>query len=278
MRALLFGAQYHLGKSIAIELRKSGYSVCAVVENSKQFECISSLVNEVAIVDLHDSQSLLSAFKEGDVVISCLRRNYDLTPDTSCPKMDVDFTYNRTILDCLKYQAVEKFIYISAFEDDRNSVMKHFYEELQNSRLPITFIEPTLSFRALVELIQFSLKNRISCNKYHMNRFNPICETDVAKLVVKAIQSENKIIYAGGANTYSLKEAIDMVSVFLRIEPKIITIPEWLIKPILFILKWGDKKAYDKLNLYFTLIQSISVSPSFGNRSFSEYLKSLQTV
>ncbi len=276
-KALLAGATGYLGSYLAKELKEQGYQVHALVRNTKKLVGIKEYIDEVIVGEITKPETLTGSCEGIDVVISSIgitRQKDGLT------YMDVDYQGNKNLLDQAQQNKVSKFVYVSVINAHLMMDLKMiqakvlFEEKLKGSGLDYAIIRPTGFFSDMLEFLKMAQKGRVSLFGYGENKINPIHGGDLAIVCVSALKTPDKEINVGGPETFTFREIAELAFKVLNEEAKISTLPMWMIRLILPLMRtFTSSKTYGPLEFMMTIMTTDVIGDSFGAEKLAEYYK-----
>jgi uncharacterized protein YbjT (DUF2867 family) len=278
-KVLLFGATGNLGKEIAKELKAQGYEFTAVVRNTDKAAELNSLTTNCIVADVTNRAAIKDICKGFDVVISSLGKSVSLNDKSKPGFYDIDFKANNSILEEAKKSGVKKFVYVSALGAENYlhlnyfKVHHDFSEALIQSGINYSIIKPPAIFCAFIDVIAMAKKGQLMHIGAGDKKTNPIYEGDLAKVCVDSINHTNKIVEAGGKKVYTRKELNQIIQEAVKPGKKIGTMPLFMLKMGLPMLKLANKNTYDKFAFYTEVLLHDVIAPQIGEMKFEEYVK-----
>ncbi|HEU4472737.1 MAG TPA: SDR family oxidoreductase [Flavisolibacter sp.] len=276
---LLFGGTGSLGTQIARELYLAGYRLTAVVRNEKKAAQVKGLVHKTLIADITDPGAISGLCRGFEIVVSSLGK--PVSPnDRSKPSFQaIDLDANTAILNDAVEQGVRKFIYISAFGAERYRHLEYFRvhhefeQRLRASGIDYSILRPPALFSAFRDLVEMARKGRLMNMGKGERLTNPIDEADLARICLEAIDQPYSITEAGGQEILSRKQINQLIQDVAAPGKKIRTIPLWLVKGALPLLKLADRNAYDKMAFFTEVMEHDTVAPRLGTSRLKTYLE-----
>lgn len=277
-KVLLFGATGNLGKEIAAELKHQDYDLTIVVRKGKT-DSLARLTSNCIVADVTDQRSLADICKGYDIVISSLGKSVSPNDKSKPSFYDIDFTANSNILREAKNSGIKKFVYVSAFEAEKNlhleyfKVHHEFSEMLKQSGINYSIIKPPAIFCAFIDMISMAEKGRLLTIGAGNSKTNPIYEGDLAKICVNSIKENNVSIEAGGKNIYTRKQLNEIIQKEVNPNKKVRSIPIGMFKFSLPMIKMFNKNMFDKFAFFVEVMQHDTVAPQIGEMKFEDYIK-----
>ncbi len=272
---LVTGATGYLGRYVIKELKKQNYRVRALARNANKLDDVRKQIDEIFEAEVTRPETLKGICDGIDVVISSVgitRQKDGLT------YMDVDYQGNKNLLDLAKKNNVSKFIYISVLNAHLMKDLKIvqakelFVDELKASGLDYAIIRPTGFFSDMLDFLNMAQKGRLSLFGNGENKINPIHGADLAEVCVNSLDTHEKEINVGGPDTLTYKEIAELAFKVLNKEPKISTLPLWLIRIILPLMRiFTSSKTYGPLEFMMSVMTMDVVGDLYGKESLSDF-------
>ena len=278
-KVLLFGATGNLGKEIAKELHRQQYDLTIVVRSEAKAQSLAQITTNYIIADVCQAATLQNITGAYDIVISALGKSVSPNEKSKPTFKEVDLDGNTHILHFAKERGVKKFVYVSAFHAERHQHLEYFKvhhqfsQRLQDSGMDYSIIKPPAIFSAFLDIIEMAKKGRLVNIGKGDKKTNPIYEGDLAKVVVDAIHQTNATIEAGGKNVYTRKQLNEIINREVNKHKKLRTVPIFLFKTFLPIIRMYDKNTADKFAFFIEVLQHHTVAPLIGEMSFENYVK-----
>jgi uncharacterized protein YbjT (DUF2867 family) len=194
--------------------------------------------------------------------------------------MDVDYQANLNLLNEAKSAGVKKFIYVSAINGDKYRHLKifeakeKFVDALKSSDLDFTVIRPNGFFSDMKDFLDMAGKGKVYLFGNGEQKFNPIHGEDVAIVCLKAIGSKSNEIIVGGPDILTLNEIGEMALEALQKPKKIVHLPDWLRKFVIWALRiFTPSKFYGPIEFFLTLMAEDNIAPRFGNKRLKTFFK-----
>lgn len=279
MKIILFGATGNLGKAIAIELKKQGYRITAVVRNRNKSNELESIADEIITADVTNPSDLISVCNGYDIIISSLGKSISPNDKSKPTFYDIDYLGNFNILNEAIKSRIKKFVYVSAFHSEKYlhleyfKVHQEFSEKLISSGLDYSIIKPPAIFSAFIDMIKMAKKGQLVNIGLGDKKTNPIYEGDLAKICISSFSEQKSIIEAGGKSIYTRKQLNEIVQNAINPSKSIKNIPLVIFKWLLPIIKIFDKNTFDKFAFFIEVIQHDTIAPLLGSMTFEEYIR-----
>lgn len=278
-KILLAGATGYLGGYILKEIEKSEYQNRIVVRNKSKLKNLPELKSEIVLAELTKPDTLKYICEGIDVVISTVgitRQKDGLT------YLDVDYRANRNLLNEAVKHGVQKFVYVSVLNGEKLKNLKiceakeRFVDELKNSKVNYCIIRPNGFFSDMTEFYNMAKKGRIYLFGDGEHKVNPIHGEDLAKIIMKNVETEAKEIIIGGPETLTQNQIAEIAFKVLGKEVKTTFLPDWIRKNILsFARTFMSSKTYGPLEFFLTIMAMDMVAPEYGNHTLKAYFENL---
>jgi len=285
-KVLVAGASGYLGRHVVREFSERGYAVRALVRNQEKLADegpnleppIASFVNEVIKGDATDRASLKDACKGVDIVFSCM----GLTkPQDNVTSEEIDHLGNKALLEDALSHGVKKFIYTSVFNAENmmgvDVVKAHelFVRDLQDSGMPFTVIRPTGYFSDMGMFFDMARSGHMFLLGNGENHVNPIHGADLAKVCVDAVESSEREINAGGPDTFTFNETIDMAFEAVGKKTWVTHLPLWVGGAALFVTGIFNKSLAGVLAFAVSVSGLDNVAPATGTHHLRDFYREL---
>ena len=276
-KVLVAGATGYLGRYLVKELKKQGYWVRALARNANKLDNLSEHIDEVFEAEVTKPETLKGICDAIDAVISSIgitRQKDGLT------YMDVDYQGNKNLLDLAVENNVSKFIYISVLNAHLMKDLKGiqakilFEDKLKESGLDYVVIRPTGFFSDMLEFLKMAQKGRVSLFGSGVNKINPIHGADLAEVCVQLLDKPEKEMNVGGPEIFTFREIAELAFRVLNKEPKISTLPVWMIRIILPVLRtFTSSKTYGPLEFMMSVMTMDVMGGRYGKEKLSDFFK-----
>lgn len=278
MKILVAGAGGMLGKEIVKSLNSKGIVPDGLAFCSKEFERINSPLGRKLCLDVTKPQQLDGICKGVDIVISTI----GITRlDAQITHMDVDYQGNLNLLNEAKKAGVKNFVFICPAGTDKGHTdvplfeAKYLFEqELQKSGIGWLIFRSGGFYKDLADYGKTCEKGKSYVINGGVNKFTPIAVTELAKIMVEdSLRERNKIIEVGGPEDLSWIDACRICAEELGVKTKTVSVPGWLCRLTLWLIKPFSHKYYamGKLLLYSSTHDLIT--PKRGTLKFADYVK-----
>ena len=274
---LLAGATGYLGGYIAKGLVEESFNTKLIARSTKKLKFFESKTVKIIKAEVTKQETLKGIFEGVTTVISTVgitRQKDGLT------YMDVDYQANLNLLNEAKRAGVKKFIYVSAINGNKYRHLKifeakeKFVDALKNSGLDFTVIRPNGFFSDMKDFLDMAKKGKIYLFGNGEQKFNPIHGEDLAIVCLQAINATSKEIIVGGPDVLTLNEIGEMALDALEKPIKIIHLPDWVRKLVIWTLRtFTSSKTYGPLEFFLTLMASDNIATRFGARRLYGFFK-----
>lgn len=278
-KVILFGATGHVGRKVAEELARQNFELTVVIRNNGKAHYFKDIQAKIVHADVLKPDSLRGICDGQKVVISTLGKSVSPNDWSKPTFRQVDLEGNGNILNEAQKSGVKKFIYLSAFHAEKYpdlnyfAVHEQFSRILINSGIDYSVIKPPAIYSAFLDMIDLASKGRLVSIGTGEFKTNPIYEGDLAKIIVDNIHQTNSIVEAGGKNIYSRIQMLEIIQQNVNPANKIQKLPLELVKMVLPVLSIINKNAYDKFAFFLKVMNTDTLAPQIGERSFEEYIK-----
>ncbi len=281
-KILVAGASGRLGKALIGELRRRGYKTRALVRDSARLNGSAPLAGEVFTGDARRAGTLKGVCEGVGAVISAMGASLKLarTGDGGGYR-EVDLGANLNLLECARRAGVRKFVYVSLHGAEQMrghgyvDAHEEFVAALAASGLDHTVVRPTGFFYVFEEIFKMAERGRVMMVGEGGVRTNPVHEEDVARECADAVEVGEKELHVGGPETYTRREIAELAFAALKREPKISSLPPWLVRSLLKPVRLYDQRLYDFCDFGVAASTTDLVAPPAGTRSFKKYFEQL---
>ncbi|NBI29855.1 SDR family oxidoreductase [Chengkuizengella marina] len=279
---LVAGATGYLGRYIVNELSDHGYKVKVLVRNPKSlnhqgkyFEpAVINKINEIIEGDITKPKTLKGMCTGVDYVFTSVgitKQKDGLT------YMDVDYQGNLNLLREAESSNVKKFMYIHVLGDHLDvpvlQAKKRFVQELKQSPINHLIVKPTGYFSDLTEYLEMAAKGKVYLIGDGNNKMNPIHGRDLAKFCVNHFEKDNVELEVGGPEVLSYKKIATLAFKSLNQKEKVMSVPIWIVKPLIRMLKIFNKRYYALALFFCTVMTNDIVASTYGKIKLETYYK-----
>ncbi len=272
---LVAGSTGYLGRHIVGELLESGRSFRAIARNPKPLLDLGVRPESIEPRLVTEPESLVGSCEGIDTVISTVgitRQKDGLT------YMDVDYQANRNLLDEAIRAGVRKFIYVSALHGEKLRHLKifeakeRFVDELEASGLDYTIVRPNGFFSDMADFLKMAERGRVFLFGDGSRKLNPIHGADLAKVIIQAINGNEKTLEIGGPDILSHEEIATLALKANGKKPRILHLPDWLRRvAIALTRRFTPVAVYGPLEFFLTTMQSDYVAPQHGTERLGDF-------
>ncbi len=274
---LLAGATGYLGKYIAEELERQQIEAKLLARNVQKLSQFENAHSTIINAEVTRPETLKGWFDNVGVVISTIgitRQRDGLT------YLEVDYQANVNLLKEAQQAEVKKFIYISAINGSKYRKLKifeakeKFVDELKSSGLDYTIIRPNGFFSDMGEFLSMAKSGKVYLFGRGKYKLNPIHGTDLAKICVKAIDSNEKEINVGGPDILT-QNKIAILALKAYSKPlKVVHLPDWIRRFMIWIMRtFTPVKIYGPVEFFLTLMGNNQVAPTYGEHHLEDFYK-----
>ncbi len=278
-RVLVAGASGYLGQFVVKAFKARGYSVRALARNAEKLDAISDYVDESAIGEVTNPESLEGVCDGIDIVFSSVgitRQKDGLT------YRDVDYQGNRNLLTAAEAAGVAKFVYVHVLGAEQ---MQHvalvqskqaFVDELEQSGLESAVVCPSGFFSDIEEFFEMARSGRVYLFGDGSNRINPIHGADLAEVCVDAAESDARNIEVGGPEVFTYRQIADLAFDVLDKPAKIVSTPRALIRALVGAMRWlTPVRIYGPLQFLTSVMTTDVVGEARGDRRLTNHFRAL---
>lgn len=284
---LIVGATGYIGNAVVAEAVKQGYDVIAVTRSSTRDRRFDGA--DVTLADVADPASIAKAFdRKIDIVISCLACRSGTASDFD----DIDYKATVNVLNAARENGTDQFILLSAIcvrkpELPLQLAKLKMEDELIRSGMAYTIVRPTAYFWVFdsqTRLIRNG-KPGFLIGSGDQASHNPISKEDLAEFMVGSIGNSermDRIHIIGGPETpeniVTYKDALLMVFESMGKEPKLISIPCWLFRAFIRLVRFVglfSRKAnvfseFLRITYYYT--NDDMRAPGYGSMTIRQHM------
>lgn len=274
-KIIVAGSTGYLGRHIVKELQFRGLAFQAIARSSKNLLKLGLNKSQITVTEVTDPESLKGIMNRGDVLISTvgITRQKD-----GLSYMDVDYQANMNLLHEAKSAGVSKFIYVSAIGGEKMRHLKimeakeQFVDALKLWGLDYSVIRPNGFFSDMRDFLDMAKKGRVYLFGDGEFKLNPIHGADLAKVIIDAIDSEEKEINVGGPDILSQNEIAALALKAWKRPIKVSHIPDWVRRSLLTLLrKLTSSKTYGPYEFFLTMMAHDNVAPRYGVHRLEQY-------
>lgn len=271
---LVAGGTGYLGNYVLRELLDKGYKTRAIVRNSNKISIKNTLL-EVIEGEVTEKNSLEGICDGVEVVISTVgitRQKDGLT------YMAVDYQANLNLLEEAQRAGVQQFIYVSAINGDKYRDLKifeakeRFVDALKASGLDYVVLRPNGFFSDMKDFLAMAKNGRVYLFGDGNYRLNPIDGADLAEFCVDSIGKEAAELTIGGPDMFTQNELAELALEAWGNKGKIIHLPDWIRRVIIFILRTvTSSKTYGPIEFFLTVMGADNLAPKYGKKRLNHF-------
>ncbi|MEO1109715.1 SDR family oxidoreductase [Ruegeria sp. THAF33] len=235
------GATGYLGRHIAKLYLSSGWHVRALVRNSEQARVSGLDASEYFVGEATRPETLRGAMDGVDLVISSLgitRQRDGLTYE------EVDYQANVNLLEEALAAKVGHFAYIHVLNADKMpdvplvAAKQAFADRLDAAPITSTIVAPSGFFSDMADFLNMAKSGRVWLFGTGHLRLNPIDGSDLARVVMSAIEEGRTFVPVGGPDIFTQTELAEAAFAALGQPAKITYLPDLTRRLALKILPW----------------------------------------
>ena len=277
-RVLVAGATGYLGGFVAREFKARGYFVRALARSPEKVEYLCDSTDEIVKAEVTRPDTLEHICDGIDVVFSSIgiTRQKD-----GLSFRDVDYQGNKNLLEVALRAGVRKFVYVSAFNGPSlrhlGIVKAHedFVDELKASGIDHAVLRPTGYYSDMGEVFEMARKGRVWLIGSGANPVNPIHGADLAVACANAMEGDRTDINVGGPLIITWREVAALAFEVLGRPAKVTRIPEWLMWPMVRLVRLFNRHQGDLLAFFTTMATTDVVAPSTGTYTLGVHFRDL---
>ena len=273
-RVLVAGATGYLGRYIVEELIKRNYQVRVLIRKESQKQLFPA-VNDFYVSEVTQAETLIGICENIDWVFSSIgitRQKDGLT------YMDVDYNGNLNLLNEAEKSEVNSFLYVSAIGGDKLRHLKifeakeKFVDKLKSSDLNYTVMRPNGFFSDMKDFLGMAKKGKVYLFGHGNFKLNPIAGSDLAKICVNKMDSDEKEVIVGGPDVLTQNELAELALNAWGKKIKIIHLPDWTRKFIIWSVRnFTSSKTYGPIEFFMTLMGFDNVAPQYGTIQLEDF-------
>ena len=285
-KVLVVGASGYLGRYVVNEFKERGYYVRVLVRNPEKIKtpgpygepAVYSIADEIILSDVACTESLDGLCEGIDIVFSSLEMT---SPDSKRNNYDVDYLDNRRILHQAVVEKVSRFIYVSAFNEDKvhdlplNRAHELFVADLKASGLSWAVIRPNGYFSDMGRYFSMARTGHMFMVGNGDKKMNPVHGADIAKVCADAVNGDCRKITVGGPDIYTFREIMEMAFHACGKTPWITQFPMWLVDGIHMAVRFFNSNLAELMSFAVEDVKFDHVSPAYGNRHLKNFFAEL---
>ena len=279
-KILIAGASGALGMEVLDLLQREGHELRVLVNSSESAERVSKYTSDIWTADASEGNSKIKDItKDISTVVSALGKSVSLFTNRGKTFVENDFYANSNILDDALRNDVSRFVYVSikgaekALDFEIAKSHKMFEDALQASGIDYTIIRPVGFFSGLNDLAIMAKRKIIPIVGDGKARTNSIHQKDLAKVVLKYLETGPELIEVGGPVVHTRMEMAEMVK--KKIGAKIISVPKKMAEMGIVLPELLQMDISAKLNYFKYVTTHDMIGEKHGEITFEEYLETL---
>lgn len=276
------GATGHLGQWIVRALHARGFRVRAISRQAEKLQIFANLPGlETCVADCRDAQQAGRAVAGATMVISALGASVSMFSFRDRLGLaDSDLRANCNLICEAEKAAVRQFLYVSTMHDDHTAeltyvrVHRQIEHQLGSSALSAVIIRPTGFYYALAQMTDMASFGCLPRIGDGQARTNPIDEQELAHFCVDAMLRGPGTYPVGGPQVLSRTDILRAVLAAAHKSPRLMPVPSAVIRAAAWLLTWLHPRLGHLLQFFAVVSTHDCLAPTFGRRTFSEYLQS----
>lgn len=278
-KVLLAGASGSLGMEVAKQLAHSFIPFRVLVNSEESAERLRAYTQDIWVADAQNQDELKSMCDGISHVFSSLGKSVSLFTGGPGNYEEIDYQCNKHILEEAERAGVKRFVYCSILGSNADNKLHlaqvHYKVQklLQQSTLSYTVIKPTGFFAGLNDLVIFGKKGVIPVIGSGEHVTNPIHHAELALKVMDVLEEGPEIVEVGGPETLSRQEIAEIVKA--KTNASIVHLPEVMVRAGLPLFSFVKKDLSHNLDFFTYVTTRDMIAPSYGSRTFAEYIEQL---
>mgnify|MGYP000462597548 CR=1 FL=1 len=243
------GATGNAGKELVRAAKKRGLRVRVLVRSEKKLAPIRDCCDEIKIVQVTQPETLLGALDGADYLVSAVGKTFQ---NDKISRKAVDLDANVHLFQEAKKAGVQRVGFISVFTAsvDHPSYMIRLKGEaektLKSIGVPYVIVQPSGFFSDMWEVFEMCQKGTYWSIGDGKILFNPISLLDLGAFTIDALlddTKENQTFPVGGPDVFEMRELANIAGRVLERKVKIRTLPLWLCRLGVALVKPFNKNA-----------------------------------
>lgn len=274
MKVLVAGATGYLGKYITLDLLNRNIDTRIIVRDKTKVKLKNDRL-EVIEAQVTQPETLTGICEGVDVLISSvgITRQKD-----GLSYMDVDYQANVNLIEEARKSGVRKFIYISALNGEKLRHLKigeakeKLCDYLKASGLDYCILRPNGFFSDMGDFLKMAEGGKVYLFGDGNYRLNPIHGEDLAKVVVDAIDQDEKEINVGGPELLTQNEIAELALKAHNKPIRISHLPDWIRRFSLWAVRtFTSPKTYGPIEFFLTVMVMDMESPQYGKHKLGDF-------
>lgn len=267
-KIIVAGATGYLGRHLVKELQFRGLPFQAIARSDEKLLKLGLDKSHIVQAQVTEPASLEGTMDGADVVISTvgITRQKD-----GLSYMDVDYQANMNLMHEAKAAGVSKFIYVSVIGGEQMRHLKimeakeAFVDALKLWGLGYAVIRPNGFFSDMKDFLDMAKKGRVYLFGDGEYKLNPIHGADLAKIIIDAIDSNEKETEVGGPDILSQNEIAELALSAWKRPVKISHMPDWTNRILVKALRiFTTPKTYGPIEFFLTMMAQDNIAPRYG--------------
>ena len=269
------GATGYLGGHIVKELISTRASFKALARNTDKLLSFGVPDEDIINSDFTNPKSLQGQLEGIDILISTvgITRQKD-----GLSYMDVDYQANANLLQEAKRSGVRKFIYVSAIHGDQLRNLKifeakeKFVDALKSSGLEYVIVRPNGFFSDMRDFLDMAKGGSVYLFGTGEYKLNPIHGTDLAKVIVDTIESDNEELVVGGPDIFTQNEIARLALQAQGKKINLVHLPDWFRTALIKLMRiFTTSKTYGPIEFFLTIMGQDNIAPRFGTQRLKSF-------
>ncbi|MFT5158388.1 MAG: hypothetical protein ACI83I_002957 [Bacteroidia bacterium] len=281
-KVLVAGATGYLGQYLVKELIKRNHEVRVLIRKESQKQLFVG-VSDFFVGEITQPETLIGICDNIDWVFTSIgiTRQKD-----GLGYMDVDYQGNLNLLNEARASSVSSFLYVSAIGGNELRHLKifeakeKFADSLKASGLNYTIMRPNGFFSDMKDFLEMAKQGTVYLFGHGNFKLNPIAGSDLAKVCVDSINSDEQEVIVGGPDILTQNELAELALKAWKKDIKIMHLPDWIRKFIIWAVRaFTPAKTYGPIEFFMTLMGYDNIAPQYGTERlegfFNEEVKKM---
>ena len=272
---LLAGATGTLGREISRALAERERPARLLARSPDRLAGIARGPVKVVLAEVTRPESLRGVMDGVDTVVSAVgitRQRDGLT------YLRVDYGANRNLLDAALRAGVRRFVYVSVLHGRE---MRHlriceakerFVDDLLQANVQATIVRPSGFFSDLTAVLDMARRGRAFVFGDGEMRSTPIHPADLAEVCLRAAETDQTEIDAGGPEVLTQTEIARLAFVAVGRPPRITRVPDAVRRAAITLARtFAGPSRYGPVEFALTVLGRDMVAPAAGHRRLVDF-------
>jgi uncharacterized protein YbjT (DUF2867 family) len=252
-RILVVGATGMLGKPVAEQLYRDGFTVRVLSRSAEKGQKLFGAGYEVVAGDVENPATLMAALQ------NCQGVHINIKGGPQPADYErLEHQGTKAVVEAAQAAGVQQITYLSSYTSAEKNLLSaesyaKFYAEqaIQKSGVPYTIFRATWFMESLPLFIQGKQAMLIGQQPHPLHW---LAAQDYAQMVSRSYQTPaalNKILYIYGPQPFTMRQAMEFYLQTVRPEIKLSTMPIWLFKLLAYATFNTEWKSVASLMTYY---------------------------